>query len=294
MYILEINNKQYKKAQDWPDITIAESIQLYHLIDKMPAKLRRLYELLAKEQTPETQKEIDTINDGITDTEQKKTFPSFYGKVLNILSTIPQAVINRIDWSYRTEHFYFKLGDGISCESIIIGLLVAPIDFTPKYIESFELDGETLMLPQSKEVLGNNIPLYNEDALTFCESADLELFSDGMAGGRYEWATNLISILCRPKGEQYDEARSLERAKKMDTLTMDIFWEVFFCATKCFNISNANTLTSLLQSESLQRELRTSLASADLDGTDTSYRALLDSVMSSLSKGKTSTTSLNT
>ena len=134
------------------------------------------------------------------------------------------------------------------------------------------------MFPSSKTVLGVSIPFYNESALAFAESADMELFAEDMAGGRYKWATNIISILCRPEGEKYNEQRSLERAEKMGELTMDIFWDVFFCSIKCFNISNANFLTYLLQSESISGVAHKSPGLVGTDGTAKSFHALLASL----------------
>ena len=294
MYVIKANDKQYKFKQRWNEITINESIALYEVIEAMPEKLKELYELLAKKHTDEVQKEIDKLNGSIGNKETKKLFPAFYGKVLKVLSNMPQAIINKIDWSQRTELYYFKMADGVSNESVVIGLLHAPFDYISTNMKSFKFGEEVLFLPTTTSVMGEDIPLYNETALAFAESADIELFADEMAGGRYKWAVNTISILCRPEGEEYDEKTSLARAEKMGELTMDIFWEVFFCSIKCFNISNANTLTYLLQSVSVKNALRKTPGLVDLDGTDISYQRLLASLTSELSKKRMSMTSSST
>jgi len=245
MYVLTINKTEYKSVERWDELTIDKAISLHKLIDKMPKKLKDLYGALSKK---DNEKAIDKINKIIGDQEKKKDFPAFYGKVLKLVSNIPQKIIDRVDWNYRTEMYYFKIGKGVSCESIVLGLLSFPYDYTIKKIKSFEFKGERLVLPYTKEVMGREVPMYGEQALTFSESADMELFSAKLEAGKYTWAKNIVSILCRPKGEEYDEETSLRRAEKMGSLTMDIVWEVFFCYIKCLNTSNRNTLISLLRS----------------------------------------------
>lgn len=249
MYLIDINNISYRLKENWHEITINEAIEVMKVINKMPERLREYYELILKKQTKQVKTKIAKWNKDITLEERVKTFPTFYGKMLYKLSNVPQEVIDRVDWQSRTNIYNFKIGDGISCESVVIGLLSFPFDYKIQNIKSFKFKGETLLLPVTRSILKQDRPMADEPAITFTESADLEIFSDKLAGGVYEHATNIMSILCRPKGEEYDEERSLKRAGEMGKLTMDIFWEVFFCIIKQSTTLKRDMLICLLDQE---------------------------------------------
>lgn len=249
MYLIDINNISYRLKQNWNEITINEAIEIMKVINKMPERLREYYDLILKKQTKQVKTKITKWNEDITLEERVKIFPAFYGKMLYKLSNAPQKVIDRVDWQSRTNIYNFKIGEGISCESVVIGLLSFPFDYKIQGIESFKLKGEALLLPVTRSVLGEDRPMGNEPAITFTESADLEIFASKLSGGVYERATNIISILCRPKGEEYDEEKSLKRAESMGKLTMDIFWEVFFCIIKQSHILKRDMLICLLGQE---------------------------------------------
>lgn len=249
MYLIDINNISYRLKENWHEITINEAIEIMKVINKMPERLREYYDLILKKQTKQVKTKITKWNKDITLEERIKTFPAFYGKMLYKLSNAPQKVIDRVDWQNRTNIYNFKIGEGISCESVVIGLLSFPFDYKIQNIESFELKEETLLLPVTRSVLKEDKPMGNEQAIVFTESADLEIFASKLSGGVYERATNIISILCRPKSEEYDEEKSLQRAESMGKLTMDIFWEVFFCIIKQSHILKRDMLICLLGQE---------------------------------------------
>ena len=249
MYLIDINNVSYQLKQGWHEITINEAIEIMKVINKMPERLREYYDLILKKQTKQVKTKIAKWNEDVTLEERVKIFPTFYGKMLYKLSNVPQKVIDRVDWQSRTNIYNFKIGEGISCESVVIGLLSFPFDYKVKNSESFKFKGETLLLPVTKSILGEQKPMADEQAIVFTESADLEIFANKLSGGVYERATNIISILCRPKGEEYDEEKSLKRAEDMGKLTMDVFWEVFFCIIKQSHILKRDMLICLLGQE---------------------------------------------
>ena len=65
---------------------------------------------------------------------------------------------------------------------------------------------------------------------------------------------NIIAILCRPKDEQYDEAKSLKRAETMSELSMDIVWEIFFYLSSAYNTLGDTLLTYLKELESTKQK----------------------------------------
>ena len=95
--------------------------------------------------------------------------------------------------------------------------------------------------------MGVEKPFFDRTAIEFTECADLELFSKSFAGGKFEVAPNIISIICRPKQEKYNAAVCLLRADGFSELTMDTVWEVFFCFQKHINLSEQITAISLIE-----------------------------------------------
>ena len=59
MYILEKNNTEYNCLQTWEEMPLSKGIELQKAVHSMPEKLKRLYELLSKEQTEDVIKEIE-------------------------------------------------------------------------------------------------------------------------------------------------------------------------------------------------------------------------------------------
>jgi hypothetical protein len=251
---IQIGGLPYKVVESWSEMTIQQAVELYEICEDIPDKLNDLYRALSNKE------ELQKAMLKVSEKESIKTFPAFYGKILEHLSDIPGDVINKIPWNDRTA-FYNKY-----LEQYIIGLLYHPIDFQAKGIESFEYEGEEYFLPATKVVINDERLFADETAITFAESADLELNSRSMAGGKYTVAPNIISILCRPKGEVYDEAKSLERAERFKELTMDVFWEVFFCLEERLRNLRNGTLTFLAGSGSKARRSRRSQELKPLDG----------------------------
>lgn len=219
MYLLDIEGKEYRLRQHWSEITLADSIAIYQAIKEMPDKLRELY-LLTSQNKP-----TDKIKLEMEDT--KKHFPLFYGKIIKLLSDIPQEIIDRTDWISRTTVYNYE-NKGISCKSVVFGLLHFPFDYEFTGRKTFTHEGTEYHLPASKQI-GNDIrPMANETAITFTEMADLEIFSEQLQGGKFEAMANIISILCRPEKEKYNENVSLQRVESFKALPMDIVWDVFF------------------------------------------------------------------
>jgi hypothetical protein len=53
------------------------------------------------------------------------------------------------------------------------------------------------------------------------------------------------AIYLRPEGEKYDEQKIAARAKLFEELTMDVYWEVFFCTHQLLTRQLIDTLQSL-------------------------------------------------
>lgn len=262
MHRLRVNGKPQQIVEHWGEFKLKDAVRLNRAIDKMPEKLKLFYAALVKKESKERETELSDIEETFTHTDRVKHFPKYYAEALTCVSDIPKKVMRYAPPSMRTT-LYNKYAS-----SFVLGLMYLPADYVTTSIESFKFEGKIYLLPATKEKLGSKIPFADVTAIEFCEVADLEIEGKKVAGGKYEYAANIISILCRPKGEEYDEDTSLKQAEKFQELTMDIVFEVFFCIIKRSITLQKDTETFLrargAQSSSKQRKHRASKTS---DGT---------------------------
>lgn len=266
MQVLDVNGVEYTAIETWDEMPLSTAIRVHQVIDDMPSLLRELYDHSIKKNPDK--KETDKLYKKITDEDQMKLFPIFYGEIMRVLTTIPGNVMEGIMWDRRTS-FYKKY-----CERLVQGILYG--DYSDiKNIKSFDWKGKTYHLPDSGHFLGGNegltktkdqkiskdIPMENEQTIVFTEIADLEIYSERLKGGKYEVAPNIVSIMCRPKGEEYDEKTCLARAKDFMELPMSIVWEVFFCIQQLLTISSQNIQISQLQKVVAQQRKQKNQAS---------------------------------
>ena len=285
---LAIENIEYKAKSKWSEMLLDEAVSLYKVVDKCPDKIKAFYELntvdpknLSKEKRKEHYKKIKELADSLTDKEKIKIHPKYYGKVLKQITNIPERIMSKIIWQER-EELYVLLA-----ERLVVGLLCFPGDIKLGELTSFKFDvGHTkpyiqeFWLPEYDQVVDEKRPMALSTAIEFTESADLQIFSKGLAGGKYERAANIVSILCRPKMkakeaielakkhdieytpkgdivvEPYIEEICLERAKKFKKLPMNIVWEVFFCLIQHSILCAQNIQVSLLEEQVKQTFLQ--------------------------------------
>lgn len=246
MHVLSINGTEYKSIETWDEMPLSMAVDIHKV--NIPSILKELYDEYAQKEPDE--KKITELNDNIAHEDRVKHFPLFYGQIICILAGIPEDVLEHIMWDMRTE-FYRKY-----CERFVTGIMYG--DYSDiKNIDSFDWEDSSYYLPKSGHFMDGNVelaaskdqstPMENEQTIVFTEIADLEVYSEQLEGGKYEVAANIISVMCRPQSEVYDEKTSLARAEKFQQLPMNIVWEVFFCILQLSTISSQNTLISKLR-----------------------------------------------
>ncbi len=245
MILVTINGQSYSVCSEWKDLNISKAAELHKI--PMPETLRNCYTVAVQAAgMPEKDAEIrlDEAERQITIEDQHKHFPGYFLSVIACLSDIPEAVLRQTDVNsikaiYQT---YMK--------QFVEGVHFIPAGFTAMDIESFEFDGETFLLPKSKKVFGVDVPMVDVSALEFTESADLMVYMARIEKDKdINTIANLISILCRPEGEKYNEEVSLARAERFKGLTMDVVWGVFFSLITPLIILSQSALISSLQAE---------------------------------------------
>lgn len=290
MIQLTVNDTNYSCFEDWKEMPLSKAIELATLCNKeMPLPLKSLYELYTKSKGADDTENKSAVEKFIldgTDEDWIKNFPVFYGKAIKCLSDIPQEIIDKTNSDNRNI-FYQQY-----CFKFVFGVLHHPFDFVYNGIEKFEHHGEVLHAPKSKKILGKIKPFADRTAIEFAESADLELYSKNLDGGKFECAANIIAILCRPiilktvedigkkltkreakeikkedwfKLEPYNEDTCLKRAEGFHDLKMDIVWEVFFCLTQqSILLSQDMALSSMAEAQRiLKQEFPAGLMTSD-------------------------------
>ena len=248
MIILKINEVMYSIASDWTDVTVSQAASLLNL--KMPDSLKELYDIQMKpgDLTPEQHDfKISQAEDAMSLVDQYKNIPRYFSRVIETLSNIPAGVLRRVDVNSikALYHTYVR--------KFVEGVHYFPADYQYKDIGSFEFDGVKYLLPVDKKIFGQAVPMVDVTALEFSESADLMIYMARLSKDRdFSRVANMVSILCRPEGEQYDEGIALQRAEQFQNLTMDVCWNVFFSLITPLIIANQYVQISFM--DGLARE----------------------------------------
>lgn len=238
MVNFEYGKDRYIITDKWEEITLETAIKVMQVYNRFPDNLKALYMIATDENEKE---EADRLEAALSDKEQKKIIPALYAEIFCLLSTVSQEDIKY--WNeLEIRAMYTEY-----CLSKVYGLLLMPVDYKVTAAPSFNFKGVDYYYPETREILGRPKPLSNTTALEFTEVADLELAAKELQGGKYEVAANIISILCRPNGEEYNEETSLERAKEFLQLPMSIVWEVFFYILTPLTLSKQRAQISLME-----------------------------------------------
>lgn len=266
MIYFEINKQNHSAIEKWSEMTLEKGILFSDLCHFAPPALLSYYAILVGQGSVEEKEiAIKEWSEGITVDNIVKDFPTFYGKVICELSDVTEDVMKSVNYGSRTSMYkqFF--------ETFVIGILHDAFDYEPKQIDSFIFKGRKYFLPITRNILGTNKPMEDRTSLEFTECADLQIASSNIARGKFEYAANIVAILCRPMIpinpnslpeltpetneiwrttqrvilEPYDEAVCLERAKEFKEITMDIVFEVFFCLAQHIHTYKLHTVISL-------------------------------------------------
>ena len=214
--------QQEINIKEWSDLTIRDVKKIMKI--KIPDKLMDLY----NSKTPkEYQKKYSKF---LLDDFLK--FAEFYGEMILMLTDITD--VKYMQWHDRQTIYETHLRD------FVIEMLLPMPNYQPKGIKFFEYNKVKYFLPKELKLLGEVIPGYDEKAMTFIEGCALTSATEGLKNGGVDKLPYFIAVYCRPEGEEYNEKKSIDRAKDFENLTMDIAWEVFFCIIELLKGSAKN------------------------------------------------------
>ena len=191
---------------------------------------------------PEILNEVCTLDEGDTlkgnfdklGAQDKKTCYEYFIKVVSFWTSAPETDLKKLDLNILELAFW-----GIE---FLFGSFVPDSNFT-----GFELKGIEYLLPAEH--------MKQSTLIEFAEAAQYEENVKELKAGNNIAILDNMAILCRPKGEQYDDTNNGPRKKLFFNLGLDIGLNV------CFFLSKLNiSLTQILAIYSLVQEQPTAQA----------------------------------
>ena len=108
-------------------------------------------------------------------------------------------------------------------------LSAMPVTYVPRGAERVSFKGVTYEMPRSLRIGDGVVPMEGETADNFVEASNI-LRQYGLLKERGVKHLNyFVAVYLREKGEGYDEEKIARRAELFKEMTMDIYWEGFFC-----------------------------------------------------------------
>lgn len=251
---LDIRNKKYQACSGWKDLTLEKFIELSEI--KIPEKLEQLWVASAELNTDDkkalkvAQKKYEAVSAGITQGDLIKFFPAYYGRVFEVLTDIPKAIISQISPDLRTTFFDdYMRGFVLSLiySQPVISKNGAIELFQPEEITEFELDGKIYYFPKSLKLYDEIIPMADEEVISFAEAADIDLAIRDLRSEGIKRFPMFMGIYCREKDEKYSEADALRRAEIFKKCDMSVIWSLFFYTVQLTHTSRTSIETYLLQ-----------------------------------------------
>jgi hypothetical protein len=205
MLIHQIGKKEYRIKTDWTEMTWSDADKALDV--EIPSDVRE------KMKGEIVEYNDWLISDGVFD----------YGrKILGALSDIPDSKrVSPQDCLFYFMYYHMKL--------IADMLSAVPVTYRPRGIKTVPFKGRVYNMPESLMIGEDEIPMAGETSDNFVEASNI-LRQYGLLKDRgIKHLNYFTAVYLREQGEGYDEARIAERAELFKGLTMDIYWEVFFC-----------------------------------------------------------------
>jgi hypothetical protein len=243
MIVIELAGKEYQVKNDWREISIADAREIVK--NDLPANLKEFFDNLAK-----GKEDAHIIQE--TDEDIIRNIPVYQGKIIKLMSNIPDDIIGRL-YSDVRQQLYSEL-----CLDFDFGIRHTPFNYEMKGIDHFTHKGKEFYFIADREEIDQVVKGGSQSIVEFAEVADLQLYAKELKNGSVDVATNVISILCREKKngkiEKYNRQKCLDNAKEFDSLPVSIMFEVTFFLNRLSNIFIQDSRTSLSRVVSKQKK----------------------------------------
>jgi hypothetical protein len=232
MLKISINKKSYKVKTDWDEITWNDAVRIIER--EVPKNVQEKMKIGVVEFADWL------IMDDIL----------YARDVLMMLSDIPQDLkenINPPDCLYIFMKHHLR---------IVADLYSAfPATYTPRFIEWVDFKDKRYFMPDSLMIETDIVPMHKEKSVNFVEAANMYVEYAKLKEKGLKHLNYFTAVYLREEGEGYDEDRIKERADLFKELTMDVYWEVFFCIHLLSNRRVSDTLQYLNKNLRVKRVL---------------------------------------
>ena len=210
----------YRIKTDWTEMTWREASEALSV--EIPSDVRE-----------KMKGEVVEYQDWLT----SKGVYDYARQVLGALSDIPKSVrVSPEDCLFYFMYYHLRL---------IADLLAAsPMSYRPRYVRQVSFGGKIYKMPESLRIGDDMVPMSGETADNFVEASNI-LRQYGLLADKGVRHLNYFVAVYLREEEGYDEQKIVERAELFKDMTMDIYWEVFFCIHRLSARRAADTLKYL-------------------------------------------------
>jgi hypothetical protein len=227
MIKIKIDKKSYRGVYSWSDLTLQKFCQLSAI--PMPEGYEAFIMADGKFSVDNINQYVDAIS-SITDKQINEEFPIYYRKVIECLTNIPykKVALMPIENVNQLYDYYFKpFVVSILYHAPVIHFMGQIKPYKPERFKSFRIGLRKFYVPETVNIMDQEIPLAKEPIITYTEASDIfrgmKITKDDV-----QRLGLFMSIYCRRKGEKYDERKALERQSMFMKVPMSIVWSVFF------------------------------------------------------------------
>lgn len=224
MINLKVGEHNCRIPEKWNEIKLKDYATIYSTIVQNTFK--------EPEDAPIEEKQIEILNK-----ERQLHNIRTNRKVFAQLTGLDEETINKTDVKQMNE------------------TITLMTNFLNKSVGDYEEHGKAFSFNYKNKVYV--FPFINMESNTFgdyIETAQLEMVADKQDAQKMSVVAEQMSILCREKGEVYDEQLIEKKKKLFQNLTMDIVWKFVFFLSKQINICNKDFRTYLKTANALKTD----------------------------------------
>jgi len=214
MINLTVGDQQCKIPQSWNEINLKDYTKIYSII-----KANEFVEPDTTDVSPDHLNAIQTERALHNVRTNREVFSEFTG--------IDKQTINQVDGN--------EMSDTLMIMSNFLNSEVTTKSLEPNQKMSFTLKGKEYFFPISE--------MQTSTFGDYIEASQLDMLAEKHKAGRFGVIAEQMAVLCRERGEVYDEEIVAKKTKMFSALTMDIVWDFIFFLTIQANTSNRHIQT---------------------------------------------------
>ena len=213
MINLTVGDQQCKIPESWSEISLKDYTKIFAII--------KANEYIEKESelppTPEEKKVIDYERSMANLNMSRNIFSEFTG--------IDKETINKVNGS--------EMSNTLLLMTNFLNSEVEGQAISLETTKSFKLKNKEYFFPIAK--------MQTSTFGDYIEASQLDMLAEKHESGRIGVISEQMAVLCRERGEVYDEQLVVKKSKLFKDLTMDVVWDFIFFLTKQTNTLNQHS-----------------------------------------------------